>query len=320
MRIRRVAIAPLLAAAGLAAGAARAEAAGYDGHASRPALAPSDPTFAPADPRESAEPRDMTSPRAMRRATRLRSRDRLAPDLPAAQTPPDLTSGPILPGRGGFGRRFETLWQSPMAEDWLSPNLREPMKQSAVRSAPPAPVRVAPAEPVPSPSPENAAEESLSPESKIRLTQAVPDAPPTTSLPPAVEAIPTAAAGLDKPLQSIALIEPEDTIGLRPADLASARATNLPPRMLSGSLFAAAHPERYVYCFTHQPIYFEDANLERCGIAHGCCQPVCSAAKFLSQAALWPYSLVATPPGSTVITLGDCPTCHTFPCGADFHR
>ena len=125
---------------------------------------------------------------------------------------------------------------------------------------------------------------------------------------------------MNKPLQQIALIEPVDVDGLRPADISAELQPSQPPLVLTGSLFAEAHPDRYLYCFRHNPLYFEDANLERCGIRHSCCQPAASAAKFLSQAALWPYSLIVTPPGSCVTTLGDCPTCHSYPCGSDYNH
>jgi hypothetical protein len=177
--------------------------------------------------------------------------------------------------------------------------------------APSAPVvtRVAPAEP----------------QSPIQLAQGQP-AP--MSAPAVVQNSPAENLAVDeervrslnKPLQRIALIEPVDVDGLRPADISAELEPAQPPLVLTGSFFADAHPARYLYCFSHNPLYFEDANLERCGIPHRCCQPAASAAKFLSQAALWPYSLIVTPPGSCVTTLGDCPTCHSYPCGADFNH
>ena len=125
---------------------------------------------------------------------------------------------------------------------------------------------------------------------------------------------------LNKPIGQIAIIEPVDVEGLRPADISAELQPAQPPRLISGSYFVDAHPARYLYCFTHQPLYFEEANLERCGITYCCCQPVVSAAQFAGRTALLPYSLLDIPPCRCVRTLGDCPTCNSYPCWSDWNR
>jgi hypothetical protein len=400
-----------------------------------PTFAPADPTFAPADPRESFEPRDMTSPRAVRRALRGRSRDRIAPDQPVAPPLRDLTDTPVVSGRPGLGRRFETLFR--FTPDNIAPNNArvapaEPAMVNRVAPAAPAAInrvapseptivnRVAPAEPAianrvapsepavvnrvapaqpavvhhiapaepatispvaPSepvvvsqttptiarslppepapiplpPVPEEVIEEVVQAApviSAIRLAQDNPNQAPQP-LPPPIPLPPPAPLPvstplrvstslrvstqlttppqnlaideqrvdtLNKPIGQIALIEPVDVEGLHPADISAELQPSQPPRLISGSYFVDAHPARYLYCFTHQPLYFEEANLERCGITYCCCQPVVSAAQFAGRTALLPYSLLDIPPCRCVRTLGDCPTCNAYPCWSDWNR
>jgi hypothetical protein len=310
-----------------------------------PTVAPADPTLAPADPRESFEPRDMTSPRAVRRALRGRARDRVAPDQPLAPPLRDLTETPVASGWPAAGRRFETLFRFLPAERGPGSGAR-----STERVAPAEPAvvhRVTPANPVivsqtpPPPAPRTAPPAPLPDVEKhlieagpssspIQLTQASPDpvpipGPTAPLVPPApqVETLPADqpyVATLNKPIAQISLIEPIDVDGLRPADTSAELEPANPPVLLVGSLFVEAHPARYLYCFTHQPLYYEEANLERCGITYCCCQPVVSAAQFVGRTALLPYSLLDVPPCRCVRTLGDCPTCSSYPCWCDWNR
>lgn len=286
-----------------------ADAGGY-GRSVTPA---NDPAFgSSAEARDVHEPRDMTSPRAVRRALRGRSRDRVAPDHPTPLR--DLTDLPVATGSTGLGRRFEPLFRSTPTE------IRNPVDQPArvAPAAPPRPVvtRIAPPEPL------DAQPGEVAP---LPPVIRVADGPPTS------QGVDVSSGGqlavderrvqsLNKSLQQIGLIEPVDVDGLRPADLASELQATPPPILLTGSFFADAHPQRYLYCFSHNPLYFEEANLERCGIGHGCCQPAVSAAHFVGRAALLPFSLLTACPGDCVTTLGDCPTCRAYPCGADWNR
>jgi hypothetical protein len=74
-----------------------------------------------------------------------------------------------------------------------------------------------------------------------------------------------------------------------------------------------------MYVFAHQPIYFEDMNLERCGLSCGCClQPAVSGLHFFGSVALLPYKLLVSPPCSCVYPPGECgPGCH-FSCCENF--
>ncbi len=75
---------------------------------------------------------------------------------------------------------------------------------------------------------------------------------------------------------------------------------------------------QYPICFN--PLYFEDPNMERCGIGHGCFTDVVSVVRFFGRAPLVPYLAGANPPLSCVPSLGDCPTCHSFDCEAYIPR
>ena len=59
--------------------------------------------------------------------------------------------------------------------------------------------------------------------------------------------------------------------------------------------------------FYNQPLYFEDANLERCGYSLGRIQPVVSALYFFGTVPLLPYKMVVDDPDETVHSLGFCP-------------
>ena len=89
-------------------------------------------------------------------------------------------------------------------------------------------------------------------------------------------------------------------------------AGELSPAYHFGPNFYVTHPPRYTHCFRHNPLYFEDPNLERCGIGFGCLTTVKSAACFYANAVALPYLVVATPPRTCMTSLGDCPTCSEF--------
>ncbi|MEX0717458.1 MAG: hypothetical protein WD066_12765 [Planctomycetaceae bacterium] len=71
----------------------------------------------------------------------------------------------------------------------------------------------------------------------------------------------------------------------------------------------------FPYYFHHQPLYFEDANLERCGLAHGCCQPLFSTVHFLGTIPLLPYKMGAQHPRELVCATPDCAPGCRYGCG-----
>lgn len=80
-----------------------------------------------------------------------------------------------------------------------------------------------------------------------------------------------------------------------------------------GSVFLAPRvwhnrtPEAAAYQFYSRPLWYEDANLERCGHTVGCLQPVVSGTYFFANTALLPYRFAAEPQCSVVPQKGFCP-------------
>lgn len=72
------------------------------------------------------------------------------------------------------------------------------------------------------------------------------------------------------------------------------------------------HPSRDVFPFQHQPLYFEDPNMERCGSSNGCLTEFTSIAHFAIRIPLLPYLMASNSPHDPVRALPDCPTCCQF--------
>jgi hypothetical protein len=64
--------------------------------------------------------------------------------------------------------------------------------------------------------------------------------------------------------------------------------------------------------FYHDPLYFEEPNLERCGKNHGVFQPLVSAGHFYGRIPLLPVMLVTQRPCEKVYSLKDCRSCQEF--------
>lgn len=73
-----------------------------------------------------------------------------------------------------------------------------------------------------------------------------------------------------------------------------------------------SHPPRNTFRFRHQPLYFEDPNLERCGDSYGCLTEAVSIAHFAGRIPLLPYMMASDNPHKTVPALKDCPTGCSF--------
>lgn len=73
-----------------------------------------------------------------------------------------------------------------------------------------------------------------------------------------------------------------------------------------------SHPPRNTFPFRHQPLYFEDPNLERCGESYGCLTEAVSIAHFAGRIPLLPYMMASDNPHKTVRGLRDCPTGSSF--------
>lgn len=64
--------------------------------------------------------------------------------------------------------------------------------------------------------------------------------------------------------------------------------------------------------FCHNPLYFEDPNLERCGESYGCFTNAHSTILFSARLFFLPYLVASNCPRSCVPALPDCPTCHSL--------
>ena len=67
--------------------------------------------------------------------------------------------------------------------------------------------------------------------------------------------------------------------------------------------------EQSSYCWeapgtAHNPLYFEEINLERYGYNYGHLQPIVSAAHFFATIPLLPYEMTVHPPHEEVYSLG----------------
>lgn len=73
-----------------------------------------------------------------------------------------------------------------------------------------------------------------------------------------------------------------------------------------------SHPPRNTFAFRHQPLYFEDPNLERCGDSYGCLTEAVSIAHFAGRIPLLPYMMASDNPHETIRGLKDCPAGCSF--------
>ena len=66
------------------------------------------------------------------------------------------------------------------------------------------------------------------------------------------------------------------------------------------------------FAFHHNPLWFEDPNLERCGRGHGHLTSAMSFVQFNANIAILPYRMTAQPSCSCTRTLPDCTVCQKF--------
>jgi len=148
----------------------------------------------------------------------------------------------------------------------------------------------------------------------------VEDVQRATSKPSAKPATPQDPCGAVelKPLNQLG-ISIAQTEGKLPTDLATPCWEQINQK--DGRLAARCWPvltyQWDATCFCHQPLYFEEINLERygyqcgdkwccttCGQEFCCLQPAASAAHFFGTIPALPYCLIAEPPCECVYTLG----------------
>ena len=130
-----------------------------------------------------------------------------------------------------------------------------------------------------------------------------------STLPPSAAAPPGNYEAIDtgwKPIGAVtASIAPP--VGELPANLAAAKFAQ------AGEVVAPVNENRdwptlsYSWeasAVAHNPLYFEDVNLERYGYTRGFLQPLISGGRFFTTVVFLPYKIVAHPPGELIYPLG----------------
>lgn len=134
--------------------------------------------------------------------------------------------------------------------------------------------------------------------------------PPAALTPPEpLGEAPAEAEGLlwegDKPLSALRA-EATPPPGELPGDGAPV-VFNGPEQMdpsLSGRPWSELHFHWQASLYWHRPLYFEEPNLERYGLKHGCLQPLVSAAHFYALVPAMPYLVLLDPPRERMYDLG----------------
>ncbi|WP_437203035.1 hypothetical protein [Planctomicrobium sp. SH664] len=96
--------------------------------------------------------------------------------------------------------------------------------------------------------------------------------------------------------------------GELPSDRAAVKFAAAGSRMhLPGTqrTWATSHFYWNASLLNHQPLYFEDVNLERHGFSYGLAQPLVSGVKFFATIPTLPYQVIAQPAQMTQYTLGE---------------
>jgi HEAT repeat protein len=95
--------------------------------------------------------------------------------------------------------------------------------------------------------------------------------------------------------------------GELPADRAAARFAGMPVYYHGYGARRGWHASAFGWeppAVFFKPLYFEDINLERYGIHHGCLQPAISFGHFFTRCVCLPYKLLVQPPCECIYTLG----------------
>jgi hypothetical protein len=107
-----------------------------------------------------------------------------------------------------------------------------------------------------------------------------------------------------RPINSISLNIAPPGKGEIPPNLAQEKLRGEHPEFLTDRPY---EPWNYYWtatAFAHQPLYFEQVNVERYGHNAGCLQPAVSAAHFFITIPMLPYKAGMDPPHKCIYTLG----------------
>ncbi len=120
-------------------------------------------------------------------------------------------------------------------------------------------------------------------------------------------------AALEKPIREIRVVQ-ADVAGAFPENHAAELLTPMASHVIESDWYEIPTYDRYPVCFFHQPLHFEERNLERCGNGHGCLTNAVSTFWFLTNTAVWPYRMGSEPHCQCVNSAGDCKTCQRYAC------
>jgi len=123
---------------------------------------------------------------------------------------------------------------------------------------------------------------------------------------------PINAIEIRKAVEVPPLTEMEDPKLHEPPDQALALLRKRPPFRFWPVYRDPWAASRDSYAFHHNPLWFEEPNLERCGHGLGFFSSGSSALQFCSNISILPYRMTAEPYRSCVRTLPDCTVCEKF--------
>ncbi|MFG0255730.1 MAG: hypothetical protein ACF787_11655 [Rhodopirellula sp. JB053] len=93
------------------------------------------------------------------------------------------------------------------------------------------------------------------------------------------------------------------------------------PQWIAAGNFTTPRAVRVHARFCHQPTYYQEMNLERCGRLDcescGCLQDLYSRFWFVTNTAILPYRFASQPHCRCVDSYGDCPTCRRYNCSIE---
>ncbi|MFK7817546.1 MAG: hypothetical protein AB8G99_02410 [Planctomycetaceae bacterium] len=159
------------------------------------------------------------------------------------------------------------------------------------------------------------------PVSNLVATPVSQSTEPEEKKPRKSECLYTSIDGVFKPLIETVAYDPREDESERPVDCAASLIVGgMVPQHYLTHVTQTPRPNRDVRPFCHNPLYFEDLNLERCGRGYGCATTAVSASRFFGSVALLPYLMTLDHPSKCVQASPDCATCCEFPFEATHPR
>ena len=149
----------------------------------------------------------------------------------------------------------------------------------------------------------------------IAVDDSSPEASPDVSVSPNSQSTLPQTSATRRPLSAIRLSESLQTASESGDRLPTpngidkaAQTTHTTEHHFVPAPWLRSHPPRNTFQVRHQPLYFEDPNMERCGASNGCLTEATSIFHFASRIPLLPYMMASNSPHECVNALPDCPT------------